>query len=66
MNTSKIAFLTALAMAALVSTGAWAQDKKNVTQSEMNYQAAGSPLGNEVMHQSTNPKAPPIDRKSVV
>jgi nitrite reductase (NO-forming)/hydroxylamine reductase len=47
-----------LAMATWLSTGAWAQDKKNVSQPEMNYQAGGSPLANEAMYQSTNPKAP--------
>ncbi len=58
MNTRKIASLTMLAMATWLSTGAWAQDKKNVSQPEMNYQAGGSPLANEAMYQSTNPKAP--------
>ena len=37
-----------------------AQDKKPVTPAEMNYQAGGSPLANEPMYQSTNPKAPPM------
>ncbi|MBT9508049.1 nitrite reductase [Rhodoferax sp.] len=46
--------LTSLAIAAL------AQDKKGVTQPEMNYQAGTSPLASEPMVQSTNPKAPPM------
>ena len=39
---------------------AMAQDKKDVTPAEMNYQAGGSPLANEPMYQSANPKAPPM------
>ena len=35
-----------------------AQDKKDVSPAEMNYEAAGSPLANEPMYQSTNPKSP--------
>jgi nitrite reductase (NO-forming)/hydroxylamine reductase len=46
-----------LAAAPLYSS---AQDKKPVTQPEMNYQAGGSPLAGEPMYQSTNPKAPPM------
>lgn len=46
--------LTTLAIAAA------AQEKKNVTQPEMNYQAGTSPLSAEPMVQSTNPKAPPM------
>ena len=38
----------------------WAQEKKAVTPAEMNYQAGASPLANEPMVQSTNPKAPPM------
>ncbi|EHR69562.1 cytochrome c, mono- and diheme variants family [Burkholderiales bacterium JOSHI_001] len=37
---------------------AQAQDKKQVSPAEMNYQAGTSPLANEPMYQSTNPKAP--------
>ncbi len=53
---------TRLAAAALVafSLGALAQDRKDVTQPELNYQAGTSPLANEPMYQSTNPKAPPM------
>ncbi len=60
MTTSKITRLTALALAALAMTASQAQDKKGVTQPEMNYQAGGSPLADEAMYQSTNPKAPPM------
>ena len=37
-----------------------AQDKKGVTEPELKYQAGASPLANEPMYQSTNPKAPPM------
>ena len=37
-----------------------AQDKKGVTEPELKYQAGASPLANEPMVQSTNPKAPPM------
>ena len=36
------------------------QDGHDVTQPEINYQAGTSPLGQEPMYQSTNPKAPPM------
>ena len=53
--------LSSLAMAAMLVAGAvHAQDKKNLTQPEANYQAGGSPLAGEPMYQSTNPKAPPL------
>jgi nitrite reductase (NO-forming) / hydroxylamine reductase len=56
LNTAAAAVLL-LAMAA-----AAAQDthKKGVTPAEMNYQAGASPLAGEAMHQSSNPKAPPM------
>jgi nitrite reductase (NO-forming) / hydroxylamine reductase len=50
----------ALAIAALSGLGLHAQDKKGVTQPEVNYQAGASPLAAEAMYQSTNPKAPPM------
>ncbi|HRZ06752.1 MAG TPA: nitrite reductase [Candidatus Competibacteraceae bacterium] len=34
--------------------------KKGVTEAEVKYQAAGSPMANEEMHQNINPKAPPM------
>ncbi|MDR6212435.1 nitrite reductase (NO-forming)/hydroxylamine reductase [Paracidovorax wautersii] len=58
MKSHKMARLVALAAATLVAASAMAQDKKDVTQPEINYQAAGSPLASEPMYQSTNPKAP--------
>lgn len=58
MKSHKIARLVALAAATLVAASAMAQDRKDVTQPEINYQAAGSPLANEPMYQSANPKAP--------
>ncbi|PKO41973.1 MAG: nitrite reductase [Betaproteobacteria bacterium HGW-Betaproteobacteria-3] len=60
MKPTKI-ILSSLAMAAmLVAGGIHAQDKKNLTQPEANYQAGSSPLGSEPMVQSVNPKAPPM------
>ncbi|HJV69020.1 cytochrome D1 domain-containing protein [Ideonella sp.] len=53
--------LSALALATLATLAgavAHAEDKKDVTQPEVNYQAGGSPLAGEPMYQSTNPKAP--------
>jgi nitrite reductase (NO-forming)/hydroxylamine reductase len=53
--------LSSLAMAAmLVAGGLHAQDKKNLSQPESNYQAGSSPIGDEPMVQSVNPKAPPM------
>jgi nitrite reductase (NO-forming)/hydroxylamine reductase len=34
--------------------------KKGVTEAEVKYQAGGSPLAGEAMHQNVNPKAPPM------
>ncbi len=60
MKPTKI-ILSSLAMTAmLVAGGIHAQDKKNLTQPEANYQAGSSPLGSEPMVQSVNPKAPPM------
>ncbi|NMM76441.1 nitrite reductase [Acidovorax sp. SRB_14] len=58
MTTRKLARIAALAMTTLALT-AWAQHKaEGVTPAEMNYQAGSSPLADEPMYQSTNPKAP--------
>ena len=47
--------------AALVPAAVQAQDTKaHTTAPEVNYQAGGSPLANEPMYQSANPKAPPM------
>ena len=60
MSAKQIARVTALAawMAVMTLGGAHAQDKKGMTAPEVNYQAGGSPMANEPMYQSTNPKAP--------
>ncbi len=49
-----VVLMTTLALAAM------AQEKKGLSQSEANYQAAGSPLATVPMVQRTNPKAPPM------
>jgi nitrite reductase (NO-forming)/hydroxylamine reductase len=50
---------TTLALAAFAALGGLAHaSEKGMTQPEMNYQAGTSPLANEAMYQSTNPKAP--------
>ncbi len=58
----KILRITAIAalMASSVAVTAYAQEKKGVTQGELGYHAGSSPLANEPMVQSTNPKAPPM------
>ena len=60
----KVPCLTRLAGVALLVLGglaAHAQEQKHdVTQPEINYQAGTSPLAGEPMYQSTNPKAPPM------
>ena len=61
MKTTMLFRLGAVALAALAfAAGTRAEDKKNLTQPEVNYQAGGSPLATEPMYQSTNPKAPPM------
>lgn len=59
MRTRKLSRVAALALTTLALT-AFAQDKKNVSEPEKNYQAGTSPLAAEPMVQSTNPKAPPM------
>ena len=61
MKPTKI-ILGTLAMAAMLVAGSLhAQDvKKTMTQPEANYQAGSSPIGDAPMHQSVNPKAPPM------
>jgi len=61
MNRSPLYRLAAVALAVFsLAPTVQAEDKKNVSQPEMNYQAGTSPLANEPMYQSTNPKAPPM------
>ncbi len=51
----------AAVLAVLGLAVAHAQDtQKPVSPAELNYQAGASPLANEPMYQSTNPKAPPM------
>ncbi|MGD9944103.1 MAG: cytochrome D1 domain-containing protein [Burkholderiaceae bacterium] len=52
--------LLGLAAALLIAAGATAQEKKGVTEPELNYQAGSSPLADEPMYQGANPKAPPM------
>ncbi|MCA0176876.1 MAG: nitrite reductase [Proteobacteria bacterium] len=58
--------LAVAALAAVLPLAAVAQDKpddethKDLSPAEVKYQAAGSPLVDAPMHQSTNPKAPPM------
>lgn len=65
MTRSAVRRATTLALAAFAALGgavhaAEPTNKMGVTQPEVNYQAGGSPLANEPMYQSTNPKAPPM------
>lgn len=59
MRTRKLSHVAALALTTLALT-AFAQDKKNVSEPEKNYQAGTSPMATEPMVQSSNPKAPPM------
>jgi nitrite reductase (NO-forming)/hydroxylamine reductase len=59
MRTRKLARVAALVLSTL-ALAAMAQEKKGVSQPEMNYQAGTSPLVNEQMVQSINPKSPPM------
>ncbi len=58
---SSLALLVAAALAGHAGM-VLAQDKKPVTEPEMRYQAGGSPLGQEEMYQSINPKSPPMSK----
>ncbi|TAK93470.1 MAG: nitrite reductase [Aquabacterium sp.] len=59
MNTPRMARLAA-ALTVALAFGAQAEDVKKPSQPEINYQAGTSPLANEPMYQSANPKAPPM------
>jgi len=59
MKIRKLRHVAALVLATL-AVSSFAEDKKGVSAPEMNYQAGSSPLVNEPMVQSTNPKAPPM------
>ncbi len=60
-------FALAGVAAALAAVPAFAQPTKPerapVTQPEIRYQAGGSPLAQEEMHQDINPKAPPMSKQ---
>ncbi|KFB69436.1 nitrite reductase [Candidatus Accumulibacter vicinus] len=58
-----IAGLFAVTALTLTMSSAFAQEgKKSVTPAEVKYQAAGSPLASEPMHQSIDPKAPAMTK----
>ena len=59
MKSLKLKAVTALVLSSIALAG-WCDDKKSVSQPEMNYQAGSSPLATEPMVQSLNPKAPPM------
>jgi nitrite reductase (NO-forming) / hydroxylamine reductase len=61
MKVPRLARLAGVALLALGGFAAHAQEQKHdVTQPEIDYQAGTSPLAGEPMYQSTNPKAPPM------
>ncbi len=59
MHAPKFTRVAALVISAL-AISAIAQEKKGMSQPEMNYQAGSSPMVDTPMVQSTNPKAPPM------
>ena len=59
MKSVKMTAVAGLVLTSLALTS-YGEDKKSVSQSEMNYQAGPSALVNEPMVQSLNPKAPPM------
>ncbi|HWS73816.1 MAG TPA: cytochrome D1 domain-containing protein [Quisquiliibacterium sp.] len=56
-----VAWMVAAAFAGMVGT-AVAQEKKGVTEAEIRYQAGGSPLAGQDMHQNVNPAAPQMTK----
>lgn len=55
--------LFAITALALTMSSAFAEEgKKSVTAAEFKYQAAGSPLASEPMHQNVDPKAPAMTK----
>ena len=59
MKSVKLTAVAGLVLYSIALTS-YAEDKKSVSQSEMNYQAGPSAMVNEPMVQSINPKAPPM------
>jgi nitrite reductase (NO-forming)/hydroxylamine reductase len=66
MRAQSKAAIIAGTMLVLGTAGAWAQPSQPgrapVTDAEIRYQAGGSPLAQEDMHQNINPKAPAMTR----
>jgi len=58
--------LAALPFAVSLALAESPADKKGVTEAEVKYQAGGSPLAGEPMHQNVNPKAPPMTEAEFV
>jgi nitrite reductase (NO-forming)/hydroxylamine reductase len=56
-----VAWMVAAAFAGMAGAG-FAQDKKPVTEAEVRYQAGGSPLAGQEMHQNINPAAPQMTK----
>lgn len=54
--------LALLAILPLSISLAFAQDDKTHSAADLKYQAGGSPLASEPMHQNINPKAPPMTK----
>lgn len=57
-----VAVLAALPLLAGVAYAQDKKDEKTHTAAELKYQAGGSPLATEAMHQNINPKAPPMTK----
>ncbi|MBP7131404.1 MAG: c-type cytochrome [Aquabacterium sp.] len=63
MKRSAVRHASILALAAFAAVGGLSHAAdKGMTQPEMNFQAGTSPLANEPMYQSTNPKAPQMSQ----
>ncbi len=62
-----LALAAAIGMIAVTAGYARAEEKKaddaHMTEAEKKYQAGGSPLGEEEMHQDVNPKAPKMNQE---
>ena len=57
-----VAVLAALPLLAGVAYAQDKKDEKTHAAAELKYQAGGSPLATEAMHQNINPKAPPMTK----
>ena len=66
MRNRKLAGLAALVLSTF-AIGAFAQNQKPAaSDTELNYQAGSSPMGDVPMYQSMNPKAPKMTRPSLI